>query len=186
MYDWKANHGTALVLNRFEFYAFIEVYLKKTNDKERSIEQLIDEIIENNVQLIRSKYLETKNNVTKDEHKFYVTPIMNYETDGAYLVPYFTEKDGELIKNTHKTYQNGRFTLNPDYVRHDLHWDDAYAIFSDKALDSADAFEEKPYASYDALVQEFHDKAKAYLPEDFNWNDHIGVIDYAIYIPPSL
>lgn len=56
-----------------------------------------------------------------------------------------------------------------------------YVIFADKDMDGFDTFNEKPYASYEALRQEFKDKLERYLPDDFDWDAHIGRFRYAAY-----
>nr|WP_317439871.1 hypothetical protein [uncultured Enterocloster sp.] len=48
-------------------------------------------------------------------------------------------------------------------------------------MDGFDTFNEKPYASYEALRQEFKDKLERYLPDDFDWDAHIGRFRYAAY-----
>ncbi len=48
-------------------------------------------------------------------------------------------------------------------------------------MNSVKAFDEKPYASYQDFVQEFRDKVGSYLPEDFDWNVHLGYLSYAAW-----
>lgn len=179
---WTAAHGTGLALTEMEFRAFIEMYLEKTGQTEIYIEQFIDSIMYDEEPLIRSKYLGIINNSTKPEHVFYIKCAMTDTCDGTCLIPYFIKKEGNLVKNIPGTYEENKFVKNPDYVILDeLRFDNAYIIFSDKELNSADTFQEKPYPDYDTLVQEFKDKLETYLPKDFDWNGHIGIVDYAEY-----
>lgn len=184
---WAANHGTGLVLNATEFRLFAETYIKKTEpnaDTEDELEDLIEDLLDRieyeSLGLTRSKYLGTPN-ATENEHVFYITSVSTDYCDGTWMVPYFIEKDGELVKNIQRTFEGNKFIPNKDFVAHDLRYDDQYVVFSDKRLNSPDAFIEKPYPNYEALVQEFKDKLKAYLPDDFDWNAHIGMVDYASY-----
>ncbi|MBQ6857620.1 MAG: hypothetical protein IJO13_11025 [Lachnospiraceae bacterium] len=56
-----------------------------------------------------------------------------------------------------------------------------YVVFSDKDMMSVESFEKKRYDSYEELVQEFKDKLQNYLPDDFEWDIHIGNFSYAAY-----
>lgn len=177
---WAANYGTGLVLNNKEFNAFVETYLEKTNQPDTDIEEFIEGIVYDSEPLIRSVHLENydRNN---SKHTFDVVQVSTDNCDGTYMTPYFVEKDGQLVKNKQGTIENGEFKINREYVAHSLRFEDVYIVFSDRSLFSPDVFTEKAYASYDALVQEFKDKLSAYLPEDFDWNGHIGQVDYASY-----
>ena len=70
---------------------------------------------------------------------------------------------------------------NPEYISYDMRSEDLYVIWSDKELDSVQAFDEKPYASYEAFRNEFMEKLQRYLPEDFDWDSHFGKLRYAVY-----
>ena len=48
-------------------------------------------------------------------------------------------------------------------------------------IDGMNCFDERPYESYDAFVQEFKDKMAAYLWDSFDWDAHIGIYSYACF-----
>lgn len=54
-------------------------------------------------------------------------------------------------------------------------------LFARRDRLSADAFENPPYHSYRELTDEFKGFLRQYLPEDFDWDEHIGVFRYACY-----
>lgn len=56
-----------------------------------------------------------------------------------------------------------------------------FVIDADRQLDGVEVFGNPPYASYEEFVSEFVEKLGAYLPENFDWNAHIGLYSYACY-----
>ena len=46
---------------------------------------------------------------------------------------------------------------------------------------SGKAFKNPPYPSYEDLVNEFKDFLQEYLPNGFDWNNHVGVFRYACF-----
>ena len=91
----------------------------------------------------------------------------------------------------HQYYSNGKPNVcfanvetdekNPDYVDSYSPYGESYMFFSDRVLDSPLAVERRPYNSYGEFKQEFKDKMAAYLPDDFNWDAHIGRFSYACF-----
>lgn len=56
-----------------------------------------------------------------------------------------------------------------------LYDDDCYVVFADREM----SLFKQAYSSYESLVQEFKDKMENYLPENFDWDSHIGCFSYA-------
>ena len=54
-------------------------------------------------------------------------------------------------------------------------------LFAKQNRLSGKAFENPPYRSYDELVGEFKGFLQEYLPDDFDWDNHVGVFRYACY-----
>lgn len=59
--------------------------------------------------------------------------------------------------------------------------DNMYVLECERPIDGMQCFEKKPYESYEEFVAEFRRKMEAYLPEDFDWDSHIGMYNYACY-----
>lgn len=178
---WAANHGTALVLSYEEMNDMLHKYIEQNpadvNGKESF--EIWNEIINEYRNLICSKHAGTILTEDNCSAKLYftVTDVSCAFTSGATLHPYVV--NGK--PNVPGTFnERGNFIPNPDHVCHKYN-DDVYAIWSDKELNSAAAFVEQPYKSYDDLRQEFKNKLKTYLPDDFDWDSHIGVFDYASF-----
>lgn len=71
---------------------------------------------------------------------------------------------------------------NPEFVDWiDLRSETSYMVFCDRDLDGPMSFVKKPYDSYEDFVDEFRRKMGQYLPEDFDWDAHIGRINYSAY-----
>ena len=56
-----------------------------------------------------------------------------------------------------------------------------YVVDADKNINGMDCFEKKAYESYEEFVSEFKDKMNGCLPEDFDWDAHIGIYSYACF-----
>lgn len=157
---WAAYYGDGLVLKSNEFDAFLDAYAK-----DKGKENLDKEIEEEELREYPFK-------CSNGDGEFYVVDITDDDTDGSYFIPFMYE--GKL--NTSK-YQggNGVFGIS---MRSET---PLYVIFSDKQLGGPESFEKRPYNSYDEFVQEFKDKIGSYLPDNFDWDSHLGNFSYAQY-----
>lgn len=64
----------------------------------------------------------------------------------------------------------------------DLSTENSYILTADYNNNGVEAFfSNKKYHSYEELVDEFKRKYAEYLPEDFDWDSHIGQYSYACY-----
>lgn len=153
---WAAYYGTALVLSEEEYVSFLNSYAEHHDIAREKMEEDIAEEGLRNYPFVRSK-------PTEADVTFEITEILTDDCDGMRLVPYRTAPG------------------DSDYKL--LRWHNCFVVFSDKYPGSMlyHFSGEKAYESYDDLVTEFKDKLSAYLPEDFDWDTHIGVFDYAMY-----
>lgn len=182
---WAGYSGTGLVLNQSEFNSMLKAYKDKNPEQAANI----DEVMENgsiyDFDFIRSIYAgEPISDLEDSEGKCTgkltdVCELSDDNVDGVTFWPFY-RPDGRM---------------NVNYEKEDGSWDTAiyshpiwaskdeacYVFWSDKDMSSPRAFEQKPYESYDAFVKEFKDKLAAYLPEDFDWNAHLGYLSYACY-----
>lgn len=151
---WAGYYGVALVLTDEEFDDFCEKY--------KSI-KLIDDDTFNDA--LNENGVRDYNFIKSDKNGvFDIIDVCTEDCDGMCLIPYFHEG------KENKHHANTALRLNSCYV-----------VFSDKSMDSLSAFTKRPYESYEDLVQEFKNKLECYLPEDFNWDEHIGRFSYAAY-----
>lgn len=155
---WAGYSGQGLCLNEDEFYTFLEKYKEKVPKTDSSIPKIEDfEDGEEDVQEI--DFLSSKG---EDRFSFFCAD------DGCC--------EGFRLFN----YRiNGK--KNEKYESADTPDNNVYVLTCDNALDGMDCFEKMPYESYEAFVQEFIDKMGAYMPDDFDWDAHIGIYSYACY-----
>lgn len=160
---WAGYSSSALVLRKSEFDDFLRKYNERN---ETDVLHEVDEMGEflNEYPFIRSAFKEKQSMGLP--RCFYIANINPDDCDGMYLIPYVIE--GKPNNPT-----------DPNFQDMDLCSDDLYVVFSDKQLDCANAFFEHPYESYEDFVLEFKDKMAHYLPDDFDWNTHIGSFSYA-------
>ena len=164
---WAGYHGDALVLSDKEFTDFCEQYAKAKNI---DIDELISDLESNSV-----RYYEVEKSCNADE-VFEVTDILVDDCDGMYFVPFFD--NGEINKYI-KGEKEGTFVRALKGIN--MRSNSCYVVFSDKNRCSGDAFFNPPYNSYEAFRQEFVNKLKDYLPEDFDYDAHLGHFSYAAY-----
>lgn len=94
--------------------------------------------------------------------------FMPYCVNGKFNVPYITAGEEK--------------SKNPEFVDWiDLRSETSYMVFCDRDLDGPMSFVRRPYDSYEDFVDEFRRKMRQYLPEDFDWDAHIGRFNYSAY-----
>lgn len=155
---WAAYSGQGLVLDKQEFDDFLEAYALVAGKDDNAVKQL-DEYIEGDIGIEEVKFTKPG---TDETFQFSVADDSCCE--GFRLWPY--RVDGKK---------------NSKYETVDIPMTDIYFLEADRQLDGINCFDERPYKSYEAFVQEFKDKLSAYLPEDFDWDAHIGIYSYACF-----
>lgn len=152
---WEGYHGEGLVLTEEEFGKFLMDYKRRCEDKDsvRQVEKMEDgDIGVNEVVFISPSGMKFKMFCADDSC-----------VEGFRLTPYRIRgkaNDNWITNDTIPSYN-------------------VYVISSDKVIEGMHCFEEKAYESYEAFVDEFKDKLETYLPEDFDWDAHIGIYRYA-------
>lgn len=194
---YAAYYGSGLRLNEDEFEDFVSRYLAANNTTKRDIvkgydtavgmecddgrddgEESYEDEFESMV-ICWAVAFRWASDIGKDGgRQFYVTHVSPDDSDGMTFHPY-RGKDGK--SNVYYVDQKAK-TKNPAFADYQsLRGETSYVFFSEKSLDGPEVFEERPYNSYEEFVQEFKDKMAAYLPEDFDWDAHIGRFSYALY-----
>lgn len=184
---WAGYHGTGLVLNSKELEGLLAKY-KELNPVEA---EGLDEYIENygydEAYFVKSKYAgdyvimpdwkkeEVKLGVTEFDKTMNFYAMGSNEVEGAMFWPFF-RPTGRL--NVMEVGENGERVYT---ISRALKEDDTYILWSDKDMESPRVFERPAYSSYEEFVQEFKDKVGRYLPEDFDWNGHLGSMSYACF-----
>lgn len=164
---WCGYYGTALVLKADEYEAFLNRYAKENNINP---EELNDELDTYGVREYQFKKSSRKNESLEEENVFSIIDILEDDCDGMRLFPFF-------VNGKENTEENFGY----DIVMHELQHYNLYVVFSDKNFHSPNVFKKPAYTSYNALLNEFKDKMKTYLPNDFDWDQHIGSFSYAAY-----
>lgn len=189
---YAAYYGSGVKLNEKEFDDFVKRYLevnKTTKGEivkencarynapyyEDNAEDYFDNmVVSNETDFIWGADLSVHD---REKRRYFVTCISPDDCDGMRFQPYYT--NGKA--NVYCSDKDG-FNTNPDYVDFiGLRGEISYMFFSDCSLDSVKAFERRPYGSYEEFKQEFKDKMAEYLPDDFDWDAHIGRFNYACY-----
>lgn len=161
---WSATNGIALVLSYEEMDEIVENYCRKYPDSKLAEKKQKEK---ENFILFEDDVFEFTNGIM-----FSVTDVNTDYADGMYFIP-FKCPDGSF--NTLDKCETD------DYVSYAWREPGVYALFSEHAMDSAEAFIQNPYPTYEDLVQEFKNKLIGLVPDDFNWDAHIGRFSYATY-----
>lgn len=195
MSEWNAGYyGSGLRLNEEEFMSFFKRYLAlnpkelkmaieyfapgATCDQEEAFELTAE--ADQDCGYVPSNLAGTEIAMDPEsEKRFGIVRIpdddiydgmrfMPYRVNGKFNVPY-------VIVDEEKS-------KNPEFVDWiDLRSETSYMVFCDRDLDGPMSFVRRPYDSYEDFVDEFRRKMGQYLPEDFDWDAHIGRFNYSAY-----
>ena len=155
---WAAYSGQGLILDSQEFNDFLKMYEKVAGKDDPAVKQL-EEYVEGNIGVEEINFTKPG---TKETFEFHTADDGCCE--GFRLWPY--RIDGKR---------------NDSYEQADVPGNNIYILDADHQLDGMNCFDERPYESYDAFVQEFKDKMAAYLWDSFDWDAHIGIYSYACF-----
>ena len=189
---YAGYYGSGLRLSEKEYDAFLAKYFElnnltkeklaqqyaETTDFDDDSETLCEDAL-NEYGYITSEYVGEDIELKNQELRFGIARISPDDCDGMRFSPYYY--NGK--PNTYYVYDsNGKRYINQDYQEFRTYRaDTSYMAFSDKSFDGPEAFSKKPYASYEAFVEEFKRKFEKYLPADFDWDAHLGRFNYAAY-----
>jgi hypothetical protein len=191
---YAAYYGSGLKLNEKEFEDFVERYMEVMQETKRDMvnhaltaideepfsDDYIDELFDQMVESDEIAFTWGADAGSGNARKRLFSPVVaspDNGCDGMYFLRYYANgKPNVFFTDREKEIKN------PDYVgaillRHET----SYMFYSDHTLDSVEVFEKRPYYSYQEFRQEFQDKMAAYLPDDFDWDAHIGTFRYAQY-----
>lgn len=166
---WAGCHGIAMVLNQKEFDNFLTTYCEKQNMNKEEMDEQIDYDGLSEIRFIASN---------PSAAKFDITEINVDRCDGMILYPMMLS-DHTINKTIYD--QNGK--IEQPIMFKELRSENCYAIFADKDITSGTIFlgPKYRYDTYEELLTEFKNKMERYLPDDFDWNGHIGDFSYAAY-----
>ena len=193
MSEWNAGYyGSGLRLNEEEFTRFFERYLAlnpkepkmameyfvsiATYDPEEAFELTAEAV--QDCGYIPSNLAGTEIAMDPEsEKRFGIVRIQNDDIyDGMRFMPYRVNSKFNVPYIT----AGEEKSKNPEFVDWiDLRSETSYMVFSDRDLDGPMSFVRKPYDSYEDFVDEFRRKMGQYLPEDFDWDAHIGRFNYS-------
>lgn len=156
---YAAYFGHGLRLNNEEFDQFLNAYGAANN---LDIRKTLNE---------ETPLREYTFQWSNQDYTFDITPIYTDDCDGMRLLP-IVKPDGSANQ--------------PVTIEYDLRAEDSYLIFADRSIEGPHAFnantlEYKGYRSYSELKQEMIDKLQNYVPDNFDWDSHIGLFSYAAY-----
>lgn len=177
---WSATSGTGLVLSLPEFTAMIEKYNALNPGEAGNAAAAIEDGNIPELRLVASKDAGTAPEGFQSDESgaakamaVHVDEVSDDFAEGGAIWPFY-RPDGTM---------NARDGSGRDVIFTDPADGEGvfYVSWSDRSMCDALAFGQKPYASYEQFKQEFKDKFGKYLPEDFDWDAHLGVVAYAVY-----
>lgn len=159
---WAAYYGVALVLNEQEYI-----------DMSNRFGEISPDYLENGDLLEEGDDIIFKNSARKTVK---ITQILADNCDGMCLIP-FVQEDGDP-----NIFVAGGENEPPlrTVEAIDMRGDNCYVLFADKDMLGPGVFLDT-YHSYEELKKEFQEKLQEFLPENFDWDRHIGSFSYACY-----
>lgn len=193
---WAGYSGAGLMLNRSEFSGFLEKYMDKNPMQAEDLEEYLTEEMDEEVDeglipavecvdldeicFLKSIHAGEKiPNLQKDaaDHigkVMYFCGLSEDNVEGVMMWP-FRRPDGR--KNVNVEQPDGTW----EYAESHSKDSDCCILWSENEFCGPEVFDKPAYRSYEEFVQEFKDNLEAYLPEDFDWDAHLGFISYAAY-----
>lgn len=180
---WSAISGTVLLLSSTETDDFLQSYLSKTytpdatfddvkNMLERISEQGYDESY-----LLKSK---SRKEAIKTLPTLDSTFNLDLETIRKVKGSIFT-----IDEYDEDEYSGGMFypisKLNNKEQTYTNVENNSVLIYSSKSTNPLNILSNKSYKSLDELIQDYKDTVGDYLPDDFDWDSHIGFFQCAVY-----
>ncbi len=181
---WAANTGIALHLSKSEAENMFQKYIK-LNYPEQTVTDLLEEV--DNQSWFEFLFLSSENRVKTKEKLPTLDAILNIDD---------LMTNGQLQKNTFNMfpvnldYQSGLtlFTIreiDSQIIPNLKTWNaksitDGFIIYGKSCLPQ-DILSGKSYQSIDDMVIDFKHHLNDYLPNDFDWKDHIGYLQMATY-----
>jgi len=190
---WSATSGTVLVFHKEEAKDFFTRYLLETYRKDGVTDEDIDFInstisdYEDDFYFLRSAYrqslLEDFHSMescvderTATEHQKELFNCVEYceeECSGGVLYPFKKPARGKFVD-----VEDGSCIIYTDFV--DVE-DGSYIIYTDKSTRPQDLLGADGYNSIEEIVKEFKEKLAAYVPDNFDWESHIGFFQCATF-----
>lgn len=181
---WAGGFGTGLYLSSDEFDNFVKTYKGKNPHDGAALDVAIEYGGLGEFRFLRSDrisepvpFLQESEDPDIITMSFLFDELNGDNVSGLEIWPFY-RKDGTM--NVRVAADGSRQDLEscrPMDAMPDL----CYVLWGEKDMCGPEAFDKKPYDSYGDFVKEFQDKLSAYLPEDFDWNAHIGNITFASY-----
>ena len=176
---WSATSGTVLVFPKEEAMDFFTRYLLETYRKDGVTDEDIDFISSmisdygSDFYFLRSAYRQSLledfrslescvNEMTAAEHTKELFDCVEYceeKCSGGMLYPFKKPARGKFVD-----VKEG-----------------SYIIYTDKSTRPQDLLGDEGYKSTEEIVKEFKEKLAAYVPDDFDWESHIGFFQCASF-----
>lgn len=173
---WAGYHGLALVLDTNEFTLFLNNYRKlHTDDTTRALDEQTND---GENPLLDCTIREYPFQPCVGDKEFYVVNVLTEDNDGMCFIPCH-RPDGST--NEAVLDENGKYVQS--VIVENLRSQDSFVFFTDEDMTSGSYLDGKTkrYDSFQDVLTEFQNKMKDYLPEDFNWDSHIGDFSYACF-----
>lgn len=158
---WYPDKKNVLILKGDEYEDMIERYLASIPELDVTKKNMIVNAARN-----YSWFLKSEHDVTG----WYDTDFRNIESDHLFGIEEFDEQ----FDNVHFVSFMTKISAYYDTGDEPL-----YTLEAETNIKETGAFDEDSVSEYAALVDEFKQKLEHYLPDDFNWDTHIGVLTYS-------
>ena len=178
-YIYTAHYGNGLLLNSREYRNFLRRYYRRNGLTEEKIAKSYIE------------YVGIQNIIQTENGKLARKALDKF----GYITSNFSGYDIALnVKNRNlrfpivevKPTRRNPITFLPykinnqstDFYEHYHIYEKRYIAFCDTDIDGCELCCYKTDASYDNFVAEFKRKFKNYLPDDFDWESHLGRVNW--------
>lgn len=168
MSSFYAPYSTVgLMLNQSEFDAFYDAYRATLSEEDA---EYLDTNVWEHCELFEYKFKNSMPQSVCNDTTFTITELSPEQCDCIYFTPF------HLVNGEINAISNGDPLEFKEWDRHTQ-----YVIFAEKRCEPLTFLTKNFYESIDHIFNEFIERMDSYLPDDFNYNTHVGYIEYCFY-----
>lgn len=179
LYNKVKNHKDFAKING-GIFTYDDFEAKLNNNDTTYIEEEMDYYIGSEFPVLRADRMTTADNIIKDilsnANDRFKNYFMLYITD----TPNTSDTYGDIyITRFHKTMNE--IVQREMYATEAVSEENSFIIYTEKSTLPQAFLQNESYHSVDEIIKEFKTKLGIYLPENFDYQSHIGYVEFALY-----
>lgn len=179
LYNKVKNHKDFAKIND-GIFAYDDFEAKLNNNDTTYIEEEMDYYIGSELPILRADRMTTADDIMKDILSNADDRFKNYVILKITDIPNTSDTYGDIyITRFSKTIN--KIVQRSVYMTETLSDENSIIIYTEKSTLPQAFLQNESYHSVDEIIEEFKTKLGVYLPENFDYQSHIGYVKLALY-----